>query len=283
MTISIPEKMHLKEEDIYYPETDGEPMAETDVHRKQILDLIATLEDFFRDVSDVYISGNLLLYFREGDRSASVAPDVFVVKDVPKGERRTYKVWEEEKTPDVIIEISSKSTTFADLDVKWITYEKKLKVSEYFLFDPLKEYLFPPFQGYQLVNDLYRPITPVDGRLPSKALNLELGVKDGWLCLYNPEANQWLMTPSEQAEALRHETEARKLAEKKAKQEVEARKQAEEETQREALARRQARNEVERLHPRSRDCSPPSSERLAPHFSVGRGFIRELRRLKGNA
>ena len=105
MTVSV-------EEDIFYPETDGEPVAETDVHRKQIIDLIVTLEDFFRDVPDVYVSGNLLLYFRKGDKSASVAPDVFVVKGISKGERRTYKVWEEEKTPDVVIEISSKSTTF---------------------------------------------------------------------------------------------------------------------------------------------------------------------------
>lgn len=88
-----------------------------------------------------------------------------------------------------------------------------MKVSEYFLFDPLKEYLDPPFQGYHLVNNLYRPITPVERRLPSEVLNLELGIREGWLRFYNPETEQWLLTPFEQAEALRRETEARKQAE----------------------------------------------------------------------
>ncbi|MFQ6043293.1 MAG: Uma2 family endonuclease [Candidatus Poribacteria bacterium] len=240
MTIIAPKILSEEDEYILYPETDGEPMAETDVHRKQILDLIATLEEFFRGTPDVYVSGNLLVYFQKGDGSASVAPDVFVVKGVAKGERRTYRVWEEEKTPDVVIEISSQSTAFADQNIKWTIYERKLRVGEYFLFDPLKEYLEPPFQGYRLVRGRYRPIPLVDERLPSNALNLELGVKDGWLRLYNPNTKQWLLTPSEQAEALRRETEARR-------REAEARRQAEERAQLEALARRQAEAELARI------------------------------------
>ena len=134
---------------------------------------------------------------------------------------------EEEETPDVVIEISSKSTTFADQNAKWTIYERRLRVGEYFLFDPLKEYLAPPFQGYRLVRGRYRPILPVDKRLPSNALNLELGIKDGWLRLYSPSTKQWLLTPSEQAEALRRETEARRQAEEKAQLEALARRQAE--------------------------------------------------------
>jgi Uma2 family endonuclease len=240
MTIIAPKILSEEDEYILYPETDGEPMAETDVHRRQILDLIATLEEFFRNTTDVYVSGNLLVYFQQGDGSASVAPDVFVVKGVAKGERRTYRVWEEEKAPDVVIEISSKSTAFADQNIKWTIYERKLRVGEYFLFDPLKEYLQPPFQGYRLVRGRYSPIPPVDERLPSNALDLELGVKDGWLRLYNPKTKQWLLTPSEQAEALCRETEARR-------REAEARREAEIKMQLEALARRQAEAEIARL------------------------------------
>jgi len=254
MTVIATKLLPEEEEDILYPETDGKPMAETDVHRKQILDLTATLEEFFRDTPDVYVSGNLLVYFQEEDGSASVAPDVFVVRGVAKGERRTYKVWEEEETPDVVIEISSKSTTFADQSAKWTIYERKLRVGEYFLFDPLKEYLVPPFQGYRLVRGRYRPILPVEKRLPSNALNLELGIKDGWLRLYNPSTEQWLLTPSEQAEALRRETEARKRETEALRRETEARKreaearrQAEEKAQLEVLARRQAEAELAQL------------------------------------
>ena len=62
-----------------YPESDGRPMAETDLHRAEMTDLIAMLEARYADRADVYVSGNLLLYYRQGDPRAAVAPDVFVV------------------------------------------------------------------------------------------------------------------------------------------------------------------------------------------------------------
>ncbi len=65
---------------IEYPETDGEPMAETDTHRDLMSDaLIQPLKEHFRNESNVYVSGNLLLYYEEGNPRASVAPDVFIV------------------------------------------------------------------------------------------------------------------------------------------------------------------------------------------------------------
>ena len=73
---------------IYYPESDGEPMAETDTHRKQMVYLIEALDDYFRDDPQVYVAGNLLLYYEEGDPRQVVAPDVFVVKGVPPLARR---------------------------------------------------------------------------------------------------------------------------------------------------------------------------------------------------
>lgn len=91
--------------DVVYPETDGEPMAETDTHRDLMAEaLIYPLKEYFRDQPDVYVSGNLLLYYEEGNPRASVAPDVFVVFGIPKGKRRIYKLWEEEKAPDVVVE-----------------------------------------------------------------------------------------------------------------------------------------------------------------------------------
>ena len=83
---------------IYYPESDGKPMAETDVHISILTYLREALIDHFRDDPQVYVAGNLFLYYEKGDKSKVVAPDVFVVKGVPKGDRRTYKLWEEALT-----------------------------------------------------------------------------------------------------------------------------------------------------------------------------------------
>ena len=57
---------------IVYPESDGEPMAETDRHRDLMMAFIFMLKDHFEDVNDVYVSGNLLMYYEEGNIRKSV-------------------------------------------------------------------------------------------------------------------------------------------------------------------------------------------------------------------
>ena len=64
---------------IEYPERDGRPIAESDVHRRELLHTIAMLDLLFAGQADVYISGNLMFYYEEGNPSAVVSPDVFVV------------------------------------------------------------------------------------------------------------------------------------------------------------------------------------------------------------
>src|SRR5437764_994722 len=117
--------------DIEYPETDGKPMAETDVHATLMIELRSALEAFFRHAPDIYVSGNLLLYYEEGNPRKSVAPDVFVVRGVSKEQRRIYKLWEEGHAPDVVFEISSRSTYKEDLQRKWHLYAQ-LGVAEYY-------------------------------------------------------------------------------------------------------------------------------------------------------
>ena len=195
---------------VYYPESDGEPLAETDVHRKQMVYLIEALTDYFRDDPQVYVAGNLLLYYAEGDPEQSVAPDVFVVFGVPGGNRRVYKPWEEGKGPDVVFELTSRVTMWKDLGPKKGTYEM-MGVREYFLFDPLKEYLEPPLQGYRLEEGTYRR---VEGeQLSSQVLGLELQVEGEFLRLYDSETGEKLLTPLEAQAARRAEAEARQQAE----------------------------------------------------------------------
>ncbi len=196
---------------IYYPESDGEPMAETDTHRKQMVYLIEALDDYFRDDPQVYVAGNLFLYYEEGDPRQVVAPDAFVVKGVPKGDRRTYNLWEEgDKGPQVVFEVSSRRTRKEDLGPKKGTYEM-LGVREYFLFDPLGEYLEPPLVGYWLEEGGYR--RAAGEQLVSEVLGLELRVEGGRLWLYDLETGEKLLSPLEAQAARRAEAAAHREAE----------------------------------------------------------------------
>jgi len=182
---------------IEYPTGDGKPMAETDIHRNDLVDLIQSLEDHFAGERMVYVSGNLLMFYEEGNRRKHISPNVFVVRGVAKMVRENFLIWEEGKAPDTVIEISSKSTKREDLTKKWELYRDVLKVREYFLFDPTEDYLKPPLQGHRLVEGDYVPIESVSGRLPSEILHLHLERDGSELRLYDPVTRGRLLTRSE--------------------------------------------------------------------------------------
>jgi len=185
-----------------YPVSDGQPMAETPIHRVNMTNTIATLERRFADVEDVYISGNMFVYYVEGNRRC-LAPDTFLVFDVPRRDRDAYFTWLEPKPNlDFVAEFTSRSTRGEDVDDKYRLYQDELGVQEYLLFDPYKEYLDPPEQLYRLTRGTrgkYRRVRRVAGRLPSKVLGLHID-RDGRLMrLYDPQAGAWLPTPGELA------------------------------------------------------------------------------------
>jgi Uma2 family endonuclease len=220
--------------DIDYPESDGRPLGETDLHRDEIVDLVYALRQRYLATPDVYVSGNLFIYPKRGDRS-SLCPDVFVVKGVPKGRRRTYKLWEEGQRPVFVIEITSTSTQYEDQVEKKEKY-MRLGVEEYFLFDPLDEYLSPQLQGFRLAGERYWPIEPEDdGSLASRTTGLRLQVEGGErLRLIDLATGMPLPRTEEEAvarksaEAARQVAEAaRQAAEKRAEEEAAARRAAE--------------------------------------------------------
>jgi len=134
------------------------------------------------------LSGNLLLYYEQGESKKSVAPDVFVVKDLAPGDRRVYKLWVERKTPDVIIEVTSRKTKKKDTVTKPRLYAR-LGVREYFLFDPTQDYLDPPLRGYRLAADEYKQLaTDAEGCLVSEELGLRLQGEQRHLIFYLPSA-----------------------------------------------------------------------------------------------
>jgi Uma2 family endonuclease len=200
-----------------YPTSDGRPMAETDIHRQLMVDLIQTLQDWFAADPNVYVSGNLLLFYEEGNKRRHISPDVFVVFGVPKRPRPNYLFWKEGRGPGVVIELTSASTRREDTRKKFELYRDVLQIPEYFLFDPNGDYLQPQLQGYRLVGGEYRPMRMSDGRLRSRQLDLLLGTQGNQLRLFDPATGRRLPTPGE----------AQNAAERRAIREAEGRAEAE--------------------------------------------------------
>jgi Uma2 family endonuclease len=185
--------------EIDYPESDGQPMAESEVHLECMFRIRSLLKWRYHG-QGVYVGANLLLYYVRGNPRKVVAPDNFVARDCDPGERRTFKVWEEGRAPDVVIEVTSSSTRRQD-EVKKPRIYARMRVKELFLFDPLAEYLGPPLQGFRFVDGKKMPILPdATGALESQELGVRLRVEDGDLEMYDIATGERLLTGQESAE-----------------------------------------------------------------------------------
>ncbi len=203
------------DEGLYYPETDGRPLAETDIHLDVIFDTTDKLKTYYAAQNDVYVTGNLLIYDIPGKTTRSISPDIMVVFGIEKEMRRTYKVWEEGKAPDFVMEVSSKWTYRNDLTKKKERYAH-IGVKEYFLYDPERSYLPDSLIGLRLTDDgEYKPIpiTNNNGKI-SNVLGIEFKIQGDGLELYNLSTSEVLQTAAEKANELaKQETEARQKVE----------------------------------------------------------------------
>lgn len=191
------------QQDVEYPYSDGQPMAESDVHRKEMLDLIAALDRRYREEPEVYVAGNLFLYYRKGDPRSVVAPDVFLVRGVPKGDRKVFKLWEEGRAPSLVIEVTSDSTSDEDVGKKKTCYES-LGVEEYILHDPEGDYLKPRLQGFRLFRGRYEPIPRrMDGSLDSRVTGLTLEIEGKNLRLVDTATGERLLRVNELDDRIR--------------------------------------------------------------------------------
>ena len=188
------------EDDTEYPESDGQPMAETELHRDLMIDSILTLKARFQDMPAVCVSGNMLMYYVPRDAKKSLAPDVFVTFGIERKQRRIYRIWEEGKPPDFVLEFSSKGTFANDLGAKKDLYAEVLGVREYFLYDAERKYLPTPLMGFRLVGTEYVPIRPEpDGKVFAATLGLSLGLRGDGFGFYDAVAERWLETPMDEA------------------------------------------------------------------------------------
>ncbi|MXV74882.1 Uma2 family endonuclease [Candidatus Poribacteria bacterium] len=205
-----------------YPESDGKPMAETDMHAVAIIDLRQRFDGFFADNLDTYISGTLMMYDVEGPGRTAVSPDILVSFGIGKKLRRTYKVWEEGKPPDFVMEFSSKGTFQNDLGHKKAHYAS-MGIPEYFLCDIDRRYLPTPLMGFRLKDGTYERIPEnADGGISSVTLGVSFHLLDEGLAVYDAATGQWLQTPAEAAEQRAEQEAAARAREAAARAEAEA-------------------------------------------------------------
>ncbi len=154
------------------PYDDGMPM-ESQRHILQMELLINALRLWLDDREDGYVGGNMFIYYslKQVRNQDFRGPDVFVVLNVPKGERKSWVCWEEGKTPDVVIELLSVSTREVDKGEKKRIYQDQMRVTEYFWYDP-----FDPddWAGFELQKANSAIAVNPQGQLVSRVLGLAL-------------------------------------------------------------------------------------------------------------
>ncbi|NEP46801.1 MAG: Uma2 family endonuclease, partial [Okeania sp. SIO2H7] len=242
MTIALNQKTQKTE--IFYPTSDGEPVAETHDHFYAI-SLIAEVLRRYLKGQRATVLADQFLYYEEGKPESRTAPDVMVIFDVEPGGRDSYKIWEEGSIPKVVFEITSPSTKNEDKKRKKNLYEK-IGIEEYWLFDPKGQWIKTQLLGYRLKDGVYEEIR--DSR--SAPLKLELKVEGKVISFYREDTGQKLFVSDELEDSLRERTEeleqqtlARQEAEKQAEQE---RERAEQERERAEQERERAEQERER-------------------------------------
>ena len=192
---------------IEYPSSDGEPMSENQWQYTAMTDTVSGLANHFNRRPDVFVAGDLLVYYRMNDNTTRVAPDVFVVFGASgKHLRDSWIVWRERAAPDFVLEVASPSTWQRDATEKRDIYAA-MGVPEYWRFDPTGDFFTPELVGERLIDGEYHAMSlerDGDGMLwgRSAVLGLDICVLPGLeLRLYDPGTQQWLLTHRESEEA----------------------------------------------------------------------------------
>jgi len=225
---------------IEYPEEDFEPMPEGDKQRRSLSYTTEALRLWFESQENVYVSGNLFIFYEQNKPEKRIAPDTFVVFGMSSCDRTSYKIWEEGgKVPDFVLEITSKGTVAKDQGQNPLIY-RDLGVKEYFQYDPTGEYLKPlSLQGVRLEQGQYVAI--LSANLPDNTLSLHSEVLGLDLHLYSDQRFRFYDPVSKQILRSLADSEMERLAEQQ------ARFQAELECSFAQKAKQKAEQKAERL------------------------------------
>jgi Uma2 family endonuclease len=157
----------------YYEET----VTESTWHAEAGQYLASALSCRYQARADVFVGSDNFVYWEEGNPDEKLAPDVYVCFGARRRGRRSYKTWEDHGVaPQVVIEISSRSSRHTDLGNKKAIYEE-IGVEEYYVFDPLREYIPQGLRAFRrkgaTFEEIVFPDKTVDPRVYSPRLELE--------------------------------------------------------------------------------------------------------------
>ena len=230
-----------------FPDTDDEPMADTEDNQALMIDTIFALRHRLEPEGH-HVGGNLLVYYNRASGLDHLSPDVFVALGSGPERRRKWETWIEGTFPELIVEFASPSTSDRDVGEKVDLYSR-LGAEEYYIFDPIA-LLQPPFQAYRRSGRrlVAQPVGP-EQRIASPVTGLIFGILDGWLRVIDPATGVPLRIPDEERAARiaadrRWEAaeRARDAAEERARREEQARLAAE---QAQGSAEERARQELQ--------------------------------------
>ena len=237
-----------------YPCEDDEPMAATGFHADQIGIFSEQLRRYFAMNAHIYIGVDSFIYYREGDITKFVAPDVYVVLGVNKyPQRRSFYTWSEGAVPAAIFEFLSDSTADQDRHEKVLRCLRDMGAEEYFIHQPEMEKP-AEFRGWRRNSSgsIVELSPDAQGGLFSEALNLyfrwedQLDTHVRLLRPYLPDGTP--ITTSMEEEQLRMEEQQLRMEEQQLRiEEQQLRMEAEARAAAEAQRRREAEIEIERL------------------------------------
>lgn len=196
-------------EEVIYPTSDGQPMADNTKQFRWIVMIQGGLEALFRDNPNVFVAGDLLWYPVEGMPDIRRAPDVLVVFGRPKGDRGAYLQWQEDNiAPQVVFEVLSPSNSLTEMAKKLQFYDD-YGVEEYYLYDPDRNEL----SGWQRINGRLRVIEQIDG-WASPRLGIRFVVQADRLHIYRPDGHEFLTYAELEREWAQERQRAERLAAK---------------------------------------------------------------------
>ncbi len=201
--------------EIFYPSSDGEPLAESYDHL-YIMTTLAMLLAHLKG-QQATVLADQFLYYAQGFPSLRVAPDVMVIFDVEPGGRDNYKIWEEGRVPSVILEMTSPGTQRKD-DVEKKELYQSLGVTEYWQFDPRGEWIPDQMRGYRLQGDEELVYVSIADNT-SQVLQLRLVVEDKIIAFYRLEDGVKLLPLEELNTALEQQVKQTEVESQRAEAE----------------------------------------------------------------
>ncbi len=197
--------------EIIYPESDGKPMADNTKQFRWIVQIQQNLDWLYADDPNVFVAGDLLWYPLKGRNTIVTAPDVMVVLGRTKGDRTSYKQWEEDNIPpQVVFEILSPSNSSTEMDKKLLFYDR-YGVQEYYIYDPDKNILrgwLKAEDGLDVIGEIANWVSPRLGiRFDSSGEELQIYRPDGSKFFSYAEVNEQLEQEKQRAEQAQQELE----------------------------------------------------------------------------